>query len=201
MDIPEDLVGGVPAIDFANCVSRLEKRGYLDRYRFLLEWSRRRGSLDSVEAHRLAGEAERRPADLEEVADRALQLARATTRVLSGAACGRPSSPEDLAVVNRELSLALPRLRVEPGPSGLGWSWHADDSDLDSFLWPVARSAAELLVSEDLARVKVCDSDTCTWLFLDTSKNRRRRWCDMKVCGNRAKARRHRASNRPPPEP
>jgi predicted RNA-binding Zn ribbon-like protein len=200
MDIPEDLVGGVAAIDFSNCVSRLDSTAYTDRYRFLLEWSRRRGSLDSAQVRRLSGEAERRPADLEEVAVRALQLARATCRILSGVACGRPPSAEDLAVLNWELSLALPRLRVEPGSRGFGWRWDADDSPLDRVLWPVARSAAELLVSEDLDRVKVCASDTCTWLFLDTTRNRQRRWCDMKVCGNREKARRHRASKGPPPE-
>ena len=40
-------------------------------------------------------------------------------------------------------------------------------------------------------RVKECDNETCRWLFVDMSKNRSRRWCDMKDCGNRAKARRH----------
>jgi predicted RNA-binding Zn ribbon-like protein len=70
------------------------------------------------------------------------------------------------------------------------WEWLVDD-DLVRVLWPVARSAAVLLVSEQLSRVRICDADTCRWLFLDTSKSGRRRWCDMKVCGNRAKARRH----------
>jgi len=41
-----------------------------------------------------------------------------------------------------------------------------------------------------------CASNTCRWLFLDTSKNRTRRWCDMKICGNRAKARRYSAAHR-----
>jgi predicted RNA-binding Zn ribbon-like protein len=58
-------------------------------------------------------------------------------------------------------------------------------------LWPVARSAAELLSSESVDRVRECASSTCTWLFIDDSRNRRRRWCDMASCGNRAKARRY----------
>ena len=56
---------------------------------------------------------------------------------------------------------------------------------------PVARSAAELLTSPRATRVHECESDTCTWLFVDRSHARRRRWCDMSSCGNRAKARRH----------
>jgi predicted RNA-binding Zn ribbon-like protein len=58
-------------------------------------------------------------------------------------------------------------------------------------LAPILRSTAELLTSPALARVRECDSDTCWWLFLDGSKSGTRRWCDMKVCGNREKARRH----------
>jgi hypothetical protein len=52
---------------------------------------------------------------------------------------------------------------------------------------------ADLLTSPDVARVRECDASNCAWLFLDRSKNRTRRWCDMKVCGNRDKARRYRA--------
>jgi predicted RNA-binding Zn ribbon-like protein len=40
--------------------------------------------------------------------------------------------------------------------------------------------------------VKECDGHDCGWLFLDTSKAGRRRWCSMDVCGNRAKAQRYR---------
>jgi predicted RNA-binding Zn ribbon-like protein len=58
-------------------------------------------------------------------------------------------------------------------------------------LAPIVRGAADLLIGPDRARVRECGSDTCFWLFLDHSKNGTRRWCDMKVCGNRAKARRH----------
>jgi predicted RNA-binding Zn ribbon-like protein len=48
-----------------------------------------------------------------------------------------------------------------------------------------------------MARVRTCGVDTCRWLFLDTSKNHTRRWCNMKVCGNRVKARRFQARRDP----
>lgn len=63
-------------------------------------------------------------------------------------------------------------------------------------LWPVARSAADLLVSPDLARVRKCAGPTCDWPFVDMSRNRSRRWCDMRECGNRAKARRYSVRHR-----
>ena len=52
-----------------------------------------------------------------------------------------------------------------------------------------ARSALKLLASPDTDRLKICPN--CEWLFIDRSKNRSRTWCDMAVCGNRAKARLH----------
>jgi predicted RNA-binding Zn ribbon-like protein len=63
-------------------------------------------------------------------------------------------------------------------------------------LWPVARSAAELLTSGDLARVGQCPGEECGWLFLDTSRAGRRQWCDMADCGNLAKVRRFRDQRR-----
>ena len=74
---------------------------------------------------------------------------------------------------------------------GFAWRWKRDDG-LDRILWPVAWSAAELLTEGPLARVREYPGDdNCGWLFLDTSRNGSRRWCDMSTCGNRAKARRY----------
>lgn len=56
----------------------------------------------------------------------------------------------------------------------------------------MARSAAALLTAEEVERLKLCDAHDCGWLFVDASRNRSRRWCDMADCGNRAEARRFR---------
>jgi predicted RNA-binding Zn ribbon-like protein len=76
--------------------------------------------------------------------------------------------------------------------------WRFDDltSAFDAMLWPIARAAADLLASPNLALVRACSSPTCQWFFLDASKNHRRRWCDMKACGNRAKVRKFYAKKR-----
>lgn len=57
-----------------------------------------------------------------------------------------------------------------------------------------ARSALGLIASDDTERLKICPN--CEWLFIDRSKNRSRTWCDMAVCGNRAKARLHYSKKR-----
>jgi predicted RNA-binding Zn ribbon-like protein len=129
-------------------------------------------------------------------------LREALYRIFSAPVEGAHAEPADLARLNDELALALARARVAPGEVAAGafaWTWDASPdarSALDAPLWPLARSAAELLTSPERALVKRCAGDPCLWLFLDRTKNHARRWCDMKVCGNRAKARRHRASVR-----
>lgn len=71
----------------------------------------------------------------------------------------------------------------------------------EDLLMPVANAAADLIAREDLTRVKRCGSDCCDMYFLDTSRNRSRTWCDMAVCGNRAKAATHYRRTRERAEP
>lgn len=58
-------------------------------------------------------------------------------------------------------------------------------------LWLIIEASTALLTSSDLHRVRECCEESCRWLFLDQSRNHSRRWCDMRLCGNRAKARRY----------
>ena len=80
--------------------------------------------------------------------------------------------------------------RIVSTKEGFKWDW-SEELALDRMLWFIARSAADLLTSGNLDRVRQCGDEECGWLFIDTTKNRSRRWCDMTDCGNRAKARRH----------
>ncbi len=122
---------------------------------------------------------------------RARELREAIFRVFS--AIARESSPPTEATrrLNEALPQALARLRLVEDEPGFRWDWEEDDA-LDRVLWPVVRSAAELLTSDQLDRVRECAAEDCAWLFIDGSKNRSRRWCDMAVCGNRSKVRRFR---------
>jgi predicted RNA-binding Zn ribbon-like protein len=79
---------------------------------------------------------------------------------------------------------------------GFVWDWYEVDGVLELPIWIVARSAADLLVSSELERVRECAGEKCDWLFLDASRNQSRRWCDMAACGNRAKAQRNYARRR-----
>jgi predicted RNA-binding Zn ribbon-like protein len=73
------------------------------------------------------------------------------------------------------------------------WAWSHAEDDVRIPLWLMEEAARELLFSADMERVGRCCSADCGWLYVDTSKNHSRRWCNMKGCGNRMKARRHQA--------
>ena len=139
----------------------------------------------------LLQEAARRPAQAAAVLEQAIALREAIYRIFSAVAHKLPPEAADLDNLNAALSEALSRSQIIPAADGFAWDWSGDGA-LDQMLWPIARSAADLLTSEEIHRIGECADDRgCGWLFLDMSRNHSRRWCDMKDCGNRAKASRH----------
>ena len=109
---------------------------------------------------------------------------------------GRGPGAASLAALQVEFSRAKRHLSLRWQHSGHSgghayWDWPSNPTS-DWPLWILARQA-ELLIVSDEAAVRSCAQASCRWLFLDTSRNQSRRWCDMKLCGNRAKARRFQA--------
>ncbi len=187
------LIGGQLSLDFANTVSyrgRQFPEEKLNGFQDLLDWSVLAGTLDEGDARKLSREGGIQPEAAKRVLERAVELREAIHRIFTANISAEPASDDDLVTLNRELREALTRLRLSSEPVGysLDFGWGGDS--LDQVLWPIAKSASELLTSDDLVRVRRCAADDCDWLFLDTSRNRSRRWCDMKDCGNRSKARR-----------
>ncbi len=190
-----DLSGGRLCLDFANTLGGHRPdapREYLGTYADLIAWGRQAGALSEEQARLLLARAERRSADASATLARARALREAIYQLFAAVAAGAPADPADLDTLQAELSTALARARLVPGEGAFAWDWVGEEGALDRMLWPVARSAADLLTSGgELTTVRECGSRTCSWLFLDTSKNHSRQWCDMRVCGNREKARRY----------
>ncbi|MGD8793261.1 MAG: ABATE domain-containing protein [Anaerolineae bacterium] len=188
------LLGGRTSLDFANTVdwhASDEPVEYLTSYAALLAWGQHTGILEERQVERLLEEAGRRPREAAAMHERAVVLREAIYRIFAAISSGSAAADDDLAVLNAELSRTLACSRIVPSGGGYTWDWIGQEAALDRVLWPVVRDAADLLTSEDLARVGQCADDRCGWLFLDTSRNHSRRWCSMEDCGNRAKARRY----------
>ena len=193
------LVGGVACLNFANTSSGRGTPRHLEHlrsYELLLLWAEHAGLLTTVQRQSLSDLAALQPAAAARVLRRALDLREAIYATAEALAHRMPPPADALAIVNQELSRAMSQATIRPDASGFAWDWHDAGPALDRPLWPIARSAAELLTGPAHEQVKQCPGAHCGWVFLDLTKNHRRRWCEMEVCGSRAKVRRYRERRR-----
>jgi predicted RNA-binding Zn ribbon-like protein len=195
METSFSFIGGDLCLDFCNTADGDINSGKWDDwiadYPALVEWMQSGGALSDEQATVLRKQAALHPGEAAQVMDSAHALRLVMFHLFSAVAEECQPDESDVAAFNQHLQMALDHLRVSPGTTGqFIWRW-SDEVNLASPLWPVVWSAARLLTSEQVRLVRECSGADCSWLFLDTSRNHSRRWCDMKGCGNRAKAHRH----------
>ena len=186
-----DLVAHALCLNFTNTSSgrgTSMRHEHLMQWENLLDWAEHAGAIDA--AQRPIFEACSLSATRDALAS-ALELREALYRLFRAIIAGEALPPASIAVVNRILADAMAAAEILPVDAGYRWDWREEDSRPMRLLWPVVRSAAELLTGPELARVKFCPGKGCGWLFLDTTRNGTRRWCEMDVCGSRAKMRRY----------
>lgn len=186
------LLGERLCLDFVNTIESplgAHTEDFLRAFPDLARWARHVGLLDDAATARLLDEGARRPAAAAEAFERALDLRAALTAIFRAVAHGKTPVASDLARLQRAYLAALAHARLAPTERGYAWVEAADA--LERPLWAVARSAVEVLTTDESARIKQCPgADDCGWFFYDTSKNGRRRWCSMEGCGSRVKMRR-----------
>jgi predicted RNA-binding Zn ribbon-like protein len=190
----DDFVGGCLSLDFANTVhdrvDTSKDQDLLGTYADLVSWARAAGTLTSSQASRLTRLMNKDPKQAASAFRRAIRLREAIYRAFAAVADEQPPNDKDIESICSAFAEAGRRLSVVPGDDGIEMRWRLAAEDASGLLAPIAFSASELLLCDDLKRLKQCRS--CGWLFLDKSKGGRRRWCDMKTCGNRAKVTRFR---------
>ena len=190
-----DFAAGDLSLDFANTAEMHASdnpKELLNDYNDLVTWGQAAGLIPPEKANNLRQLAKQHPPEASAAYQRAIQLREASYRIFSNLSWEADINQEDLDILNQVLSQAFPHIRLMPTLTGFGWEWEHESEALEQIIWPVARSAADLLTSENLDRVSECEDDRgCGYIFLDMSRNRSRRWCSMESCGNRAKAMRH----------
>ncbi|MQA89444.1 MAG: hypothetical protein GEU90_04305 [Gemmatimonas sp.] len=189
-----DLVGGDISMELVNTASGRTGEQLKDKLRTyddLVGWAERVGLLGPRRSARLRQVATENPTKADETIARARSLREAIYRVFTT----EVPDVKDLEELGRTAAEAAVERRIERSGTDYVMVWPESDA-LQQLLWPVAISATELLLSADRSRVKECAGEGCSWLFVDLSRNRSRRWCDMRECGNRAKARRFQARQR-----
>lgn len=204
--LPYRWISGHPALDFTNTIAwslhggshdcPLPEFERLTTYDRLVDWAMQAGLVGSEMAESLLEEARHSPHQADEVVDRAKDLREAIHQIFTAVFRHQQVPGDALALLNAANRDGSARRSIVETPNRFAMTYMGRDVTLDVPLWEAASSAVRLLTSESVTHVRECAGNPCGFLFLDTSRGHRRRWCDMADCGNRAKVRRHRRRER-----
>jgi predicted RNA-binding Zn ribbon-like protein len=194
-----DLIGGELALDFANTSSGRGWPTHEDHLRGagdVVDWARHAKVIKPEDADQLHRALTANAALGARLLRRARDLREDIYLTGFELAAGRPAPGANIERIAQAHAACLARARLTLVDGRYIWSWSAEASPVEAILGPVSFSALTTLTQADLSRVKQCQGEKCGWLFFDATKNKSRRWCEMEVCGNRAKQRRHNAKAR-----
>ncbi len=135
------------------------------------------------------------PASGLEMLSRLRRVRQAMRGVLEAAATRRAPDPSDLADMNRALRTHY-IYELVPATDGVSLDHRHQGDPVDGAIARLAEAIARELIQSDTTRLRICENPRCHWLFKDTSRTGKRKWCSMSSCGNRAKVARHRARQR-----
>jgi predicted RNA-binding Zn ribbon-like protein len=187
------LVGGALAFDFANTCSGRGGRRRIEHLRSaddVVVWAHHAKIIAHVHAGALRRRLRRNPGLARRLWRRALQLRDIVYAIGLALAARAPLRREAVDRLTRIHAQCLAAARLTPVRGVYAWTWESASCPVGAILGPITLSALGVLSQTDLSRVKQCPGRDCGWLFVDRTKNRGRRWCEMQVCGNRAKQRR-----------
>ena len=185
-------VGGNPALDFVNTLDwrlRPEPTEGLHAYTDVLHWSWSAGLLSAPETHRLLEWALAHPRQAAQELAQAKRLREALAALFANARDAKRLGETSLTFLNAAIREGGAKRGLRSAGQSAEWTWQDDPPSPRRPVWAVAAEAARVLTSSDRERIRQCRDDECGWFFLDTSRNRNRRWCSMQTCGNRNKAR------------
>jgi len=195
-----DLCAGHAVLDFVNTAAGLNRdpRDWLDSYDALLVWAGLSGSFDTSLLSNLAARSQGNPREANVALAGARKLRAAIYALVHHRREATPAPMRAVEALQHWCRRAGGAMTLTPMADGVLQPSLAC-CGLDAIAASIALSAADLFSQPLNGRFGVCQGHNCGWVFLDTSPTRRRRWCDMKTCGNAAKASRHYRRSRHPP--
>lgn len=192
------LVGGVLALDFVNTAGARATTApaeHLSTAINVVAWAAHAGSIDAATAKRVSAAVGADSDTARKVLRHAVQLRDVIYVVGAAIARGEAPPQPELRTLKDIAQRAMGAAELTPTAAG-GYDFDFSRAPTEAaLLGPIAWSAIDLLAKAPFERIKQCPAHDCGWLFLDTSKNNSRRWCDMATCGNRSKATRFRERN------
>lgn len=191
-----ELVGGHPALDLVNTLDwRFRETGreeLLRDYGDLVQFVEQSDLIDAAEARGLISSVPESKG--ERVLAAVRELREAAAEVFYAALDGNEPATSAIRRLQDRAKEAKQQQQMRWCGSNLVWEL-PQTATVALPLWLLSLRVEEFVTSDRMSLLRQCDSPECRWLFMDTSKNHTRRWCDMKICGNRMKARRFKAQH------
>ena len=172
---------------------------HLDSPETALNWLVEHDLLHSEARTHLLAQYGGAPAMGAEMLARLRRVRQAMRGVLEASASGKAPQASDLEEMNRALRTHY-IYELVPAPDGLSLDHRHQGDPVDGAMARLAESIARELIQGDTSRLRVCENTQCRWVFKDTSRTGKRKWCSMRSCGNRAKVARHRARQKAQPQ-
>lgn len=191
---PAESVDAERVLAFVNTLSSRPTDAPVERlttYEALVEWAREQHLLSAAAAERLVAEARRHPQQAAGVLARAKDFREALNGLADAVEKQRQPGNAILNTISDHLAAAYANGRLVPRDGGLQWVTSGENA-LERILWEIGRATGRLVLSPRLSKLRSCAASDCGWWFIDDTRNHSRRWCDMKLCGNREKVKRFR---------
>lgn len=189
LDLAGDLC--VAFVNTAAATPENRQLGIAD-YGELVAWAFEADLVSAAEGRSLRRQASEHPAQAKRAYARTAKLRSSLTRLFLAVGAKQELPEDDLDLVGKELARVAPGRRLVVAKGGVAWGWSGDEKPFDRILGPVLHSAAELLISlAGRPHVRRCARQGCALFFVDRSPSARRRYCEAKTCGHRARALRH----------
>lgn len=187
-----NFVGGALCLDFANTQGGWDKtrdRERLASYEVAVDWACAAGAISQDEGKRLRTMARQRRAEAARQLEELRLFRECLYRIFSTLAGNHEADSEDDECLRAAVAEAVVNARLARRSDGCDWSINTDKAGLRTLQSRIALDAQRLLLSSEVPHVRECER--CSWLFVDRSKNKRRRWCKAETCGNRTRVSRH----------
>ncbi|WP_430968279.1 CGNR zinc finger domain-containing protein [Spongiimicrobium sp. 2-473A-2-J] len=192
MSLPDKIRfdGGKLCLDYVNTIhDRFERplRDYLQTPDDLIRWSLQAGILTTEDHRILEKTVLQKSANAEAFFAKAIQFRQVLYRLFHSISHDKKVEIGDLDAFNTFVSKSFSMLKIKRQRGKFTEGWNLESQDLHTITYPIVRDAYNLLLSDKHYRIRECPK--CGWLFFDSSKNGKRRWCSMETCGSRSKAR------------
>ena len=181
--------GGALCLDYVNTIHNrfsYPPDDYLHNVNNLAEWALLREVITLDDERILKRTIEQKPHEAQAFFEQAINQRELLYSLFHSVSLKKESLQSEINSLNKLFSKYFSHLAIKQKDKQFEEIWNFTVGNLDLLMAPIIKDAYELLLTEKRERIKECSN--CGWLFFDTSKNGRRRWCSMKTCGSQVKA-------------